>query len=364
MDELLTLVLAGGRGLRLRPLTDRRAKPAVPFAGRRLVDFTLANCLASGLGRVVVVTQYLAETVEVHVGRVWAGCFDSLETFSARDAGGPFLGTADAVRRALARRPGVRRVLVLAGDHVYAMRYAPFLRFHEEARAAATLSAVPVRRDDVGGLGVLALSADGRVEAFAEKPASPATLPGRPEHSLASMGIYVFDAAALRAHLGDHPGHVDFGHDVLPTMLRDGRRVAARVFGSTRDEAYWRDIADVDEFHRVHLEIARGAIDLPRIRPGPGVVAQDAFVEESVICPGARVERGATVSQCVVLDGATVGAGARLRRAVVEEGTVVAPGTVAGFDARADPHVCSKTPGGVVILGAEHSAVLSASAIG
>jgi len=315
MSGVRTLILAGGRGDRLRPLTARRAKPAVPFAGGALIDATLANCERSGLERPLVLTQHLAGTVARHLARRWAGSRLAPVAFRAEDAGREFRGTADAVRAALPRIGSARTVLVLAGDHVYAMDYRPFLAAHHVLGAACTLSAAAVPRDAARGLGVLSLGPGGRVEAFAEKPARPPAHPGRPGSCLASMGIYAFDARALSGWLADHPGAVDFGGDVLPGLLAEGRDVHAREF-----QGYWRDVADLDAYHAAHMDLTGGA---------------------SYLGAGVRVDPAARVTESVLCDGVRVGAGARLHR------VVAAPRTAFGAGAAWAP----PAPGGVVAVG-------------
>lgn len=359
MQNLLTVILAGGAGNRLRPLTDRRAKPAVHFAGHRLIDFTIGNCLLSGVPSATVLTQYRAESVEDHLRRSYRGRTPRVEAFSSRHAGRKFHGTADAVRAMLEYRPAPRLVLVLAGDHLYRMDYRHLLGFHEARGADATLSAVPVPLAEGRGFGVLGLGAGGRVREFAEKPVRPPAMPGRPDRCLASMGIYVFDGPALKRHLLEHPEEMDFGHDLLPSMLREKRRLFARPFGSDARERFWRDIADVDALHRAHVDLLDGTVELPhghpsRIRGGSLVGAtstvEGARVERSVVGRGVRVEPLARIEEAVLQDNVFVGVGARLRRCVVEEGARIAAGAVIGYDPEADARSYRVTPGGVVVV--------------
>ncbi|MHC5049766.1 MAG: sugar phosphate nucleotidyltransferase, partial [Planctomycetota bacterium] len=211
MQDIATLVLAGGRGHRLRPLTAHRAKPLVPFAGRHLIDFTLLNCLRSGVRDVVVCAQYRAAGVATYLEEHWARRFRNLLLFSPTDAGRTFRGTADAVRAALKLVDG-RRLLVLAADHVYRMDYRRLLADHEAAGAEATISVVPVPRRDASRLGVLAVGEEGLVEAFHEKTNAPPATPGRPDECVGSMGIYLFERPTLAGFLADFPAAVDFGH--------------------------------------------------------------------------------------------------------------------------------------------------------
>ncbi|MHC4550428.1 MAG: glucose-1-phosphate adenylyltransferase family protein [Planctomycetota bacterium] len=321
MQDVVTLVLAGGQGTRLRPLTARRAKPVVPFAGRRLIDFTLRNCLRSRIRDLVVLAQYRARGVADYLRDTWAAAFRSLAVFSPDEAGRPFAGTADAVRAALRRHRGGRDLLVLAGDHVYRMDYRRLLADHEAGAAEATLSVVAVPRAEASRLGVLAVGPSGAVRGFHEKTEAPPCVPGRPGHCVASMGIYAFDRCALQGFLADHPDATDFGHHVLPGMLATGYRLAAHAFALSEPRAYWRDIADVDAYHAAHMDVVDRRFDLGR-RWGVtnASLGTGARVERSVLGRDVRIGPRAIVLESVLLDGAVVGPGARLRRVVAVEG--------------------------------------------
>jgi glucose-1-phosphate adenylyltransferase len=336
MQEITTLVLAGGRGNRLRPLTAHRAKPLVPFAGRHLIDFTLLNCLRSGVRDVVVCVQYRAAGVAAYLEEHWAPRFRDLRVFSPTDAGRTFRGTADAVRAALGVADG-RRLLVLAGDHVYRMDYRRMLADHEGIAADVTISAVPVPRRDAPRFGVLTIGEDGLVEAFHEKCAAPPPVPGRPDECVGSMGIYLFERSTLAGFLADFPDAVDFGHHVLPGLVAGGVRVTPHAYGTGEPGAYWRDIGDVDTYHAALMDVATRRFDAgaPEAR---ATVADGAIVERSVCGRDVRIGPGAAVVESVLLDGAVVGAEARLERVIVEEGAYVpARATLGG--AREPVHV-------------------------
>jgi len=378
MLDVTTIVLAGGRGDRLRPLTDCCAKPAVPFAGRRLIDFTLLNCVRSGIQDVEVLVQYRSESVENHLRRTWGKRFTSLRVLSSQALGRRFAGTADAVRAALSGRSSSDRLLVLAGDHIYRMDYRKMLAFHEQCNASATLSVIPVPRQEASRLGVVAVDREGVVEAFQEKPDDPPGIPDRPELSLVSMGIYVFDRTALTAFLHDVPGTTDFGHHVLPRMLDQGHRIGAYSFLRQGAGSYWRDIGDVDAYHGALMDLVCSDTELgvewpasadaagpARFREGPGHqapgVARNAWigpdsvvagglVERSVLGRGVRVEHHAEVIECVLMDGAVVGAHARLRRAVVEAGVRIPPGALIGYGSERCPLPVQTTAGGVAVV--------------
>lgn len=321
MRDIATLVLAGGRGHRLRPLTARRAKPLVPFAGRHLIDFTLHNCVRSGVRNVVVCAQHRAAAVASYLEDHWAQRFRELLLFTPTDAGRTFRGTADAVRAALGLVDG-QRLLVLAADHVYRMDYRRLLADHEAAAADATVSVVPVPRREASRLGVLTVGEGGLVDAFLEKTATPPAAPGRPDECVGSMGIYLFERSTIAGFLADHPAAVDFGHHVLPGLLAGGARLVAHAYDRGEPRAYWRDIGDVDSYHAALMDVVAERFDsgAPASR---AMLAVDATVERSVFGRDVRIGPGAAVVESVLLDGAVVGAGARLRRVVVEEGAYV-----------------------------------------
>jgi glucose-1-phosphate adenylyltransferase len=321
MHDIATLVLAGGRGHRLRPLTAHRAKPVMPFAGRHLIDFTLANCLRSGVRDVVVCVQYRAAEVAGYLEEHWAPRFRGLLLFSPTEAGRMFRGTADAVRAALGLVDG-RRLLVLAGDHVYRMDYRRLLADHEAAAADATISVVPVPRREASRLGVLTVGEGGLVEAFHEKTAAPPVAPGRPDECVGSMGIYLFERPTLAGFLADFPAAVDFGHHVLPGLVAGGVRVATHAYAAAEPHPYWRDIADVHSYHAALMDVADHRFDAGA-PANHATVGGGATVKHSVFGHGVRIGPGAAVVDSVLLDRAVVGAGARLQRVVVEEGASV-----------------------------------------
>ena len=324
MHDVVTLVLAGGRGIRLRPLSSRRAKPVVPFAGGCIIDFTLQNCARSGMRDVIVLTQYRADDVARHVASRWESEFDRLTVLSSAAVGRPFSGTADAARAALERERRGRDVLVLASDHVYRMDYRRLLADHVVAGADATLSVLPVARADASRLGVVGVGANGRIESFVEKPPLPPVAP------LASMGVYCFDRRALEEFLASHQDAMDFGRDVVPGMLQRRKRLVSHAYHLHEPDCYWRDIADVDAYHAALMDHVDGRFALGWSAASDATVESGAIVERSVVGRGVHIARGARVRDSVLLDGATVGAGARLQRVVVEEGGRIAAGRTVG----------------------------------
>ena len=344
------VILAGGEGSRLGVLTDKRAKPAVPFAGKyRIIDFTLSNCVNSGVFDVMILTQYRPHSLNEHIaaGRPWdldrsfTGGVQIYPPYRGRVATDWYKGTADAILQNLSfvERGAPDLVLVLSGDHIYKMNYAEMIDFHVANRADLTIATLEVSAEEATRMGILATDAEHRVTAFVEKPAEP---PGR----LASMGIYVFGMPMLSRVLNEdgrrRDSSHDFGKDVIPRLVAEGLRVFAYPFGG-----YWVDVGTIEAYWRTQMDLLRTPppLDLndrswiihtvseeqPPVRIQEGAIIKDSLVTDGcVVGPGARVERsvlspgvvvaaGALLRESVVLSGAFVGEGARLQRAIVDK---------------------------------------------
>ncbi len=338
----IAVVLAGGRGTRLAPLTFRHAKPALSGGpGLRLVDYSLLNCQASGITEVGVLTEYRRRALEHHLSQCWGD--GPMRVWPLPSVPGrPYRGTADAVRKNLAWMGGLGadRVLVLSGDHVYRYDYRALLEHHARHRASLTIACVTVPVAEASRYGVLEV-AGGAVLSFEEKPAEPRATDGA---ALVSAGIYVFDFAAL-AHLLLSTEGEDFGHELIPAAVGQGLRVAALRFP---DDLYWRDVGTVDAFYATHMDIAAGRFD-------PGVDARWAHPDfpGCAISPAASVSPDAELDRVVALPGAVIEGRCRLRRVLVDEDSYVPAGTVAGYPG--SPF--GRSPGGVTLL---HRKVLTA----
>ncbi len=305
---VLPILLAGGRGSRLHELTDRLCKPAVPFIGRtRIVDFTVSNLHTSGFGEVLVATQYRAAPLERHLRAAWS---DRLAlklrhapTLTGRPEGSR--GTADALR--VLRRDidavAPRAVLVLAADHIYRMRYGPMIAAHMETGATLTVAADMVPRRMASAFGVLAADPGGRVSRFVEKPDHPPASAHDPDRSLASMGLYVIDWAWLRDYLDTNPAAMDFGHDVLPDAVAEGRSYV-HVPGQS-GPFYWRDVGTLDALRAAALDFLGPEPPFPLPRPHPPVLPRNGILD-TLVMDGAVVSRGALLAGCVVAPGAVV----------------------------------------------------------
>lgn len=393
----LAVVLAGGRGERLYPLTRDRIKGAVPFGGLyRLIDFTLSNCLHSGLRRICVLPQYRYASLKRHLQLGW-GFFqpelgESLALLPPPQEGGregEYRGTADALYRNIAtlRRETPRYTVILSSDHIYRMDYRRLIEYHASREAEVTIACMDVELGEARRFGVLSLDSTQQVVAFAEKPASPAPLPDQAGRAMASLGIYVFDTQVLiEALLADAacPGSShDFGNDVLPRLVDSRRRVYAfNARRETRGRAfYWRDIGLVDAYWEASMELLEanppfdpGEPSWPtrtHVPPMPparilrkeglsggvtdvlacnGSQVVDAHVERSILSPGVQVEPGAVVIDSVLMEGVKVERGARLERAVVDKHVRIPAGSEIGTDLDLDWQRLYVSPGGVVVV--------------
>jgi glucose-1-phosphate adenylyltransferase len=369
-DDTVAVVLAGGKGTRLEPLTREICKPALPFgAGYRSIDFSLSNCVNSGIREIGVATQHKPEALLAHLEQVWSdvGADTRITPWHAETIapGAGYRGTADAVYRNLSviESSSRRLVLILAGDHVYRMDYRPMLAQHCARGAAVTIGCIEVPTEDAHHFGVLTVDERGRVGRFVEKPKTRAEVPGGDRGQvLASMGIYVFDAdllsRALRLDAVSASSRRDFGHDVLPRLIRDADAFAWTLRAQQCGQpAYWRDIGTIDAYWRAHMDLLGPS---PRLRlddpewpirtagraaqagvrraakhggeQSDSLLAADSDVRGSVhravVFGGAEIRRGAEVVDSVVLPHAVIGAGCRLRGVVVDAGCLVPDGTV------------------------------------
>jgi glucose-1-phosphate adenylyltransferase len=398
--ETLAIVLAGGRGARLGPLTAWRAKPAVPFAGKfRIIDFALSNCVNSGIRRVGICTQYKAQSLIRHVQRGWAfldGRFNEfVELLPAqqRVTADWYKGTADAVFQNLDifRRHAPRLVLVLAGDHVYKMDYARLLAEHVGRESDMTIACMEVPLDDARGLGVMSVDEQQRIVAFAEKPNSPQPVPGRDDVALASMGIYVFNASFLYDQLlrdaDDARSSHDFGKDLIPYLIGAGARVHAHGFADscvnmTEGRPYWRDVGTIDAYWEANLDLVTVTPDLnlydqawpiwtyQEQTPGAKFVfdddgrrglATDSIVSGGCIVSGSTVRRSllfsnvhvhsyASIEDAVILPNVDIGRGAVVRHAVIDRGCQLPAKIRIGVDPEEDRKRFFVTPRGITLV--------------
>ncbi len=398
--DSLAIILAGGRGSRLAELTEWRTKPAVHFGGKfRIIDFTLSNCVNSGVRRIGICTQYKAQSLIRHVQRGWSfldgrfGEFVELLPAQQRITGDWYRGTADAVYQNIdiLRRYGKKYVLVLAGDHVYKMDYSRMLADHVANRAVMTVACIEVPLASAKQFGVMSVNEGGRIVAFQEKPERPTPMPGRSDRALASMGIYVFDEAFLYEQLirdaEDESSSHDFGKDVIPRLVRAGMPVYAHQFRDScvnmaNGMPYWRDVGTLDAYWEANMELTRVVPDLnlydqdwpiwtyqEQLPPAKFVfdddgrrgMAIDSLVSGGCIVSGSRVRRTVLFSNvrvhnhcdiedCVVLPNVEIGNNVILRRAIVDKRCRLPDGLRVGVDPDADRKRFHVTAGGVTVI--------------
>lgn len=370
-DVPVAIVLAGGRGSRLYELTDRLCKPVVPFVRRRrIVDFTMENIARSGIGRVIVASQYRAEPLEEYLGRAWRTRFDALVLRRASEAAGSgfsYGGTADAVWKNAAEidASGAREVLILSADHVYEMDYRPMIAAHRASGARITVAAKVVDRYEARGFGVISAGEAGAIEAFVEKPDVPPTLPGDPEHALASMGIYICDWAWLRQVLAEdavseRSSH-DFGHDILPRAVRGGEAFAWRWEREGGRAAFWRDVGTLDALRETCLRFETGEApcglpspDLGQVVPAMSRFGMSTTVGGLRLFAPLHARVGAAgwgvMEDSVLMEGARLSPGCRLTRALIAPGVTLPEGLVVGEDPDEDRRWFRVTAGGTTLV--------------
>lgn len=402
----VALVLAGGRGSRLKMLTDWRAKPSVPFGGKfRIIDFALSNCLNSGIYKISVLTQYKSHALIRHIQRGWDTFREDMGEFVeiipaqqwiGEDAW--FAGTADAVYQSLdivaSHQP--EYVLVLAGDHVYQMDYGEMLATHAYLNADITIACCTVPLAEAKAFGVVTVDENQNIQKFTEKPENPAHRPGDPDNALVSMGIYIFSYDYLESELkrdaNDPESAHDFGKDIIPNAVMRGHRVVAYPFGQqvTESNAYWRDVGTLDAYFEANMEVLQPepALDLYgmdwRIRTyqeqlppakfigsgandssmgtamvSGGCVINHSRLENSMLFSNVYVGKNCDLEDVLVLPDCMIEENVRLKRVLLDNGCHVPAGTVIGEDPQEDARRYHRTAGGVVVvnrdmLGQEH----------
>ncbi len=394
--DTLALIMAGGRGSRLKDLTQWRAKPSVPFGGKfRIIDFPISNCINSGIRRIGVLTQYKAHSLLAHIQQAWGhlrgefGEFVELLPAQQRIAASWYAGTADAIYQNLdiirSHRP--KYVLILAGDHIYKMDYGEMLAFHVENEADITVGCIEVPLEQAKAFGVMGVNEDSRIQTFTEKPDAPTPMPGRNDTSLCSMGIYVFNTEFLFEQLikdADMPqSSHDFGKDIIPSVIERYRAYAYPFRDPENNEqAYWRDVGTVDAFWDANMELVSVTPELnlydenwpiwtyqEQLPPAKFIfndedrrgMAVDSMVSGGCIISGAKVEHSllfsnvcvesyASLSETVVLPNVVIGERCQISKAIIDKGCKVPKGTLIGQDPEQDRERFYVSPGGVVLV--------------
>jgi len=392
LDDVLVMVLAGGAGERLYPLTKERAKPAVYFGGPyRIIDFTLSNCINSGLRRIFIALQYKSLSLSRHLRMGWSVVADELgefiEILSPQKRVGEhwYLGTADAVYQNLYSilRENPRHLIVLSGDHVYKMDYAKMLRFHRDHGAGATLAAIEVPAEEADRFGVLQVDGQDRLTGFLEKPKD---LPAGTQ-VLASLGIYIFDmdvlVPALEEDARQSSSH-DFGKDIIPQLLATVPIFAYRFYDENKKGAkYWRDIGTIDAYYDANMDLCHVNPDFNLYDPewplrtnqiqappakfvfadegrrcgqaldsviSAGCIISGSRVTGSVLCPNVRVHSFCDIDQSILMPGVRVGRHARIRRAIVDRDVFVPRGALIGYNDEEDRRRHTVSDSGIIVV--------------
>jgi glucose-1-phosphate adenylyltransferase len=396
VDDALVILLAGGAGERLYPLTRDRAKPAVFFGGPyRIIDFTLSNCINSGLRRIFIATQYKSLSLNRHIRMGWSIISEELGEFveilppQKRVSEHWYQGTADAVYQNLYSivQETPHHVIVLSGDHVYKMDYARMLRFHKDRGAAVTLAAIEIPIQETYRFGVLSVDEQDRVTGFIEKSKNAPSIPGSPDLALGSMGIYVFDTdvllKALEADAATASSH-DFGKDIIPALITELPTYAYRFYDENKKASkYWRDIGTLDAFYDANMDLCGVDPEFnlydpewpmrtyqPQAPPAkfvfaeqgrrsgtaldsvisPGCIISGSQVVGSVLCPNVRVHSYGIIEQSMLMPGVRVGRHAKIRRAIIDRDVLIPRGAVIGYNPEEDRKRHTVTDLGVVVV--------------
>lgn len=407
MKKLLTFVMAGGKGERLYPLTKDRAKPAVPFGGiYRIIDFTLSNCVNSGIRRIHVLVQYKSMSMSRHLRMGWnvlnaeVGEYIDVVPAQQRIDDHWYQGTADSIYQNIysihADNPD--QVLILAGDHIYKMNYAMMLEAHREAKADLTIGVVPMPKEEAPNVGVIEVNKQNSVIGFEEKPQEPKTVPDNPDTVYGSMGIYIFNRRVLEEELEEDSkkdsAH-DFGKDVIPQMIKKGaRRILAYQFVdmNNKEALYWRDVGTLDAYYETNMDLIQVSpffnmydrewpIRTYQLQYPPakfvfaqafggrrgtaldsivsdGCIISGGSVQRSILSQNVRVNSYAEVEDSLLLEGVDVGRHAKVKNAIIDKHAKIMPNATIGYDKEKDAKRFTMTPKGIAVV--EKGAVVEA----
>lgn len=397
--NVLTFVLAGGKGERLYPLTRDRTKPAVPFGGAyRIIDFTLSNCLNSNLRKIYVITQYKSLSLDRHLHLGWdlfnheIGEFITIVPAQQRVDDSWYRGTADAIYQNLytIEKLHPEHVLITSGDHVYKMDYGEMIRYHREKGADLTIGVIETEKGKAGHFGTVAVDEDWRIRLFKEKVKDPPPMRGEPDKTLVSMGIYVFNTEILEEVLtldSREKSEHDFGKNIVPMMVERGDRVYAYNFKdeNRKEVLYWRDVGTIDSYWEANMDLisvtpvfnlydenwpirtyqeqappakfvfaqveegGRLGVALDSI-VASGSIVSGGKVEKSVLSPLVRVNSYSHVYESILMEGAQVGRRCRIRRAIIDKNVTLPPDTVIGYDPEEDRRRFYVSEGGIVVI--------------
>jgi glucose-1-phosphate adenylyltransferase len=399
LRDTVTMVLAGGQGERLQPLTEYRSKPAVPFGGKyRIIDFALSNCLNSGLRKIYILVQYKSDSLNQHILEAWSIFNPELGEFiysvppQRKMTKDWYLGTANAIYQnsnLFSSKKGVKWVLILSGDHIYKMDYLKMLQYHVDKKADLSMSCIQISKDEASRFGIVGVDDKHRVQSFVEKPGNPPELPDSPGNSFVNMGIYVFNADVLRDVLMEMDNQKikahDFGHDIIPYMVKNKLNVMAYRFydENKKNKPYWRDIGTIDSYYEASMDLISVSpefnfydmewpmrtyqfqyppaktVSHEGERVGrtlnsmicDGTIVSGGLVERSLIGPNVRVNSFSYVTDSIIMNSCNIGRHARIRRAIIDKNVIVPEGYEIGFDLDGDKKKFTVTDSGIVVIG-------------
>lgn len=399
LRDTITMLLAGGQGERLHPLTKVRSKPAVPFGGKyRIIDFALSNCLNSELRRIYVLTQYKSDSLNQHIFEAWSIFNPELGEFiysippQRKLNNDWYLGTANAIYQNMnlfSSDRKAKQVLILSGDHIYKMDYLKLLEYHLDKKAHLSMACIEVPREEASRFGIVSVNSEYKVDSFIEKPGDPPRIPDNPEYSFVNMGIYVFDAPTLREIFIEMdekniPAN-DFGQDIIPYMVKSGRDVHAYKFvdENKKSQPYWKDIGTIDSYYSSSMNLLSISPDFNlydlnwyirayqyQFPPAKtvshegervgrnlnslicdGCIISGGLVERSILSPNVRVNSYAYITDSIIMNNCNVGRHARIRRAIIDKNVNIPEGYEIGFDVEGDKKKFTVTETGIVIIG-------------
>ncbi len=393
----LTMILAGGIGQRLYPLTMDRTKPSVPFGGKyRIIDFALSNCLNSGLRKIYILTQYKSDSLSRHVFEAWNIFNPELKEFiysippQQKRNNNWYMGTADAIYQNinLMEESNFKWIIVLSGDHIYKMDYLKMLQYHVQKGADMTIASIYAKKEDASRFGVLEIDSDYKVKSFIEKPNNPPESPDRPGHSFVNMGIYIFNASTLLNVLKSMEdkkiSHVDFGKNVIPFMIEKEFDIYSFRFvdENLKTEPYWIDVGTMDSYYEAsmdlikvtphfnlydtHWPIRTKQVQLPPVKTlshegervgrahnslvTDGSIISGGYVERSIIGPNVRVNSYSHVQDSIIMDDCNIGRHAKIKRAIIDKNVVIPEGEKIGYDLELDKKRFTVTDSRIVVV--------------
>lgn len=394
MKNVLTVILAGGQGERLYPLTKDRAKPAVPFGGKyRIIDFTLNNCINSSCRKILVLIQYKSISLEKHLRQGWSflprELGEYIDTIAPQQRVGKdwYRGTSDAIYQNFysIKSENQDYVLILSGDHIYKMDYRKMLNFHKEIGADLTVGTIQYPIDKASSFGIIEVDSGGRVIGFKEKPKEPKTIPGDPNHCLVSMGIYIFCFSKLYERLmqdtADQKSSHDFGKNILPKMIPQDK-VYSYIFEdeNKKEEKYWRDVGSIDSYFEANMDLVgvdpvfnlydmdwpvrtfQGLYPPGKILDAMLLISEGCIIDfnchpyRSILSPNVKIGRGTNIVDSIIFDNVQIGDGVRIKKAIIDKYVKIPSGTQIGFDIEADMEKYFVTDSGIVVVSKETDA--------